>query len=228
MSWWWSPNKPGGICLVFSFFLKRIKARQWFIRTISLRIMHHLKFWFVSSPSSKRGKKIKIINIVSLINIQYTTSTVKRKNGDNRIILFFFTVTFLYKCIQSLRMRNWGIDLTRGAPMPPGGSQVRGQEVTRLHLSPVRFVRARTGGGVLVHDRKKCVCVCLSLSRWKPQRMTWNILHRPPSVQSAQQQEAFTHWRDDLDPLLSQSHFSFPILCLLFIFECVNFFVSTV
>lgn len=130
------------------------------------------------------------------------------KNGDNLITLFFFLFigTFLYKCIQSLRMRNWGIDWAwRRDPNALWDTKVRGQMMTHPRPPPVQSVRARTGRGQCVcwcvcrcvclqcffssvcptgsvsgysqRQNRRSVFVCVSLSRWEPQSMTWHILH---------------------------------------------------
>lgn len=125
--------------------------------TIIALILHHLKL-FLFSPW-KRKQKIQI-NILLVMNIQYTHPLSNEKRGQlNNTLFFLFIGTFLYKCIQSLRMRNWGIDWAwRRDPNALWDTKVRGQMMTHPRPPPVQSVRARTGRG-------QCVCWCWCVCR---------------------------------------------------------------
>lgn len=149
------------------------------------------------------------------MNIQYTTSTVKRKTGTTELYffcLYSYIPLQMYTVPKNEKLRYWLDSQNPNASWGLRGQRSGGDTFTPFSSSVCQSEDRRRCVGPWL--KEECVCVCLSLSRWKPLSMTWNILHRAPSVQSAQQQEAFTRWSDDLDPLLSLSHFHFPILCL--------------
>lgn len=151
------------------------------------------------------------------------------KNGDNLWHFFFFIGTFLYKCIQSLRMRNWGIDRAwHRDPNALWETKVRGQVMT--HSCPPQFsLSARTGqcvclccfspqfahndlqnqAAATLKDKEEkivCLCVCVSLSRWAPQSMTWHILHGAFSKLVAEVRVRSPKWWPSRKLQLSFSH----------------------